>query len=331
MASTDWKETVPEGEATRFAAYSQQLHALQMKHAASGTAARALHAKGHSGVRATLAIHADVPAHAKHGVFAEARTFDARVRWSNGSGKRQSDKAGDVRGIAVKLLGVPGKKILPGLEDATTQDFLAIQSSSTPFRTADEFMAFVRAAESPASLPFRLLGALGLFRTFQVLGALARTAGKPVASLAGTTFYSALPIRIGPHAARIAFAPCQAKDAALPDGRGRDYLAEDLRARLSRGELAYDLRLQFFESEATTPIEDASVDWSTPYVAVGRLTIPSQDLASDEGKALAAAVEAMSFDPWHALVEHTPLGGMMRARKVAYFSSTKERGASKEP
>jgi hypothetical protein len=30
-------------------------------------------------------------------------------------------------------------------------------------------------------------------------------------------------------------------------------------------------------------------------------------------------------------VEHRPLGGMMRARKHAYFASTKGRGAAAEP
>ena len=329
MASTDWKETVPAGEAERFTAYASDLHALQKKHAGGGKPARALHAKGHTGAHATLEIFGDLPLHARHGVFAAAHTFDARVRWSNGAGLRQSDKSADVRGMAVKLLGVPGKKALEGAA-ATTQDFLAIQSSATPFRTADEFIAFVKAAETPAWLPFKLIGSIGLVRTFQVLGRLAGTAGKPVASLAGTTYYSALPIRVGPHAARFAFVPRQAKDAAVPSERGPDYLAEELRVRLKAG-IAYDLQLQFFESEARTPIEDSSVDWTTPYVDVGRLTIPAQDPTSAEGKALAAEVEAMSFDPWHALVEHTPLGGMMRARKAAYFQSTKERGASAEP
>ena len=56
-----------------------------------------------------------------------------------------------------------------------------------------------------------------------------------------------------------------------------------------------------------------------------------QDLAREEAKQLAAQIEKMSFDPWHALVEHTPLGGMMRSRKEAYFLSTKERGAAPEP
>ena len=54
-----------------------------------------------------------------------------------------------MRGIAVKLLGVPGKKVIPGMENATTQDFLLIRTSSTPFRSADEFVPFVMAIASP--------------------------------------------------------------------------------------------------------------------------------------------------------------------------------------
>jgi len=39
----------------------------------------------------------------------------------------------------------------------------------------------------------------------------------------------------------------------------------------------------------------------------------------------------VSFDPWHALEEHRPLGGMMRARKYAYFAAGKNREVSAEP
>lgn len=38
----------------------------------------------------------------------------------------------------------------------------------------------------------------------------------------------------------------------------------------------------------------------------------------------------MSFDPWHALVEHRPLGSIMRARNAAYRVSTAARKATSE-
>ena len=97
-------------------------------------------------------------------------------------------------------------------------------------------------------------------------------------------------------------------------------------ARLRQQDLVWDLQLQPFVDEASTPIEDASVDWPTPYTTVARLTLPRQDPAADP--ALAEQVEAAVFDPWQALAAHRPLGDVMRARKVVYFESQKGRGAA---
>jgi hypothetical protein len=90
-----------------------------------------------------------------------------------------------------------------------------------------------------------------------------------------------------------------------------------MRERLAVGSLAYDLELQFFVDEATTPIEDASVAWpeaETPIVTVARLVLPQQGV-----DAAAAEAEAARFDPWSGLLAHRPLGEIMRARKAAYF------------
>ena len=76
---------------------------------------------------------------------------------------------------------------------------------------------------------------------------------------------------------------------------------------------------------------DASVDWDAPWLTVGRLTLPVQDVSSDSGRRVTELIEKMSFDPWHALVELRPLGNMMRARNPAYRLSTQERKAAPEP
>jgi hypothetical protein len=86
--------------------------------------------------------------------------------------------------------------------------------------------------------------------------------------------------------------------------------------------------------EGRTPIEDGSRDWSeadAPFVSVARLSLPRQEPASPRGRRIAAFVEKLSFDPWHAGVDFRPLGNMMRARSHAYRLSTAERGASPEP
>ena len=79
--------------------------------------------------------------------------------------------------------------------------------------------------------------------------------------------------------------------------------------------------------DVPTPIEDASVDWPSPYATVATLTLPQQDTASADGQALLKQVDESVFDPWQALAAHRPLGDVQRARKVVYFVSQKGRSA----
>jgi len=224
------------------------------------------------------------------------------------------------------VFGVAGKKLLG---DATTQDFLAILASATPFKTPDEFVAVVWAIRNRALALPRLIGALGPIRPFQLLPKLVAGMKGAPASLAMKRFYSAVPIQCGPHAVRFSFTPVDATTSSLVETR--DFFTDDLVTRLKAGPIAYEMSLQFFVDEATTPIENASVDWSSPYVDVGKLVIAKQDATSERGKRLGERGDKLAFDPWHALVEHKPLGAMMRARKVAYFASETQRGATPEP
>jgi hypothetical protein len=104
-----------------------------------------------------------------------------------------------------------------------------------------------------------------------------------------------------------------------------------MRRRVAREALEYELQLQFFVDEENTPIEDASVDWPedvAPYLTVGRLTIPVQSLDGEAGARLQAEVESGTFDPWGGLMAHRPLGDVMRARKVTYYHSQRNRKAA---
>ena len=335
MASTDWKENIPAGEAEKLEALASALHALQVKRAAGKPADRALHAKANAGLSAELRVAKDVPERLRVGIFgAQGTTYRAYVRYSNGSGTRGHDKKADVRGIAVKLLGVPGKKLIPGMEGATTQDMLLIRSPSTPTRTAAEFIALVEAAESPALLPILLAAKVGPVRAFKILAAALPGLKAPQLPLASTTFFSALPIKWGEHAVKLVLSPHDSAPAVLPKRGSPTGLGDELAARLGQGPVAYDLGVQLFVDEATTPIEDPSVAWTTeasPPQKVAELVIDSQDPSTDAGRKLTAYVDTLSFDPWHAPVEFRPLGELMRARNAAYRMSTMERKAAAEP
>ncbi len=333
--ATDWKEQIPADETERFERHAAVLAALQQRigeRARDKVVHRALHAKSNLGVEAEFEVLATVPQDARIGLFATPRTYPAFVRFSNGAARHQPDPKPDVRGLAVKILGVDGKKLIPGLEDATTQDFLAIRTSSIPMRDADEFISLVKAAQTPALLPFRLIRDLGFRRALKLIKDLVASMKLPLSTLASTSYYSALPIKYGPYAVRFAFV---AQDAPIPS-RGDDptYIGDQLAARLRERPVIYDFRIQFYQDETRTPIEDASVEWSetvAPYVTVARLTLPVQDPRSPRGQKIGELVERFAFDPWHARDDLRPLGNMMRARNHAYRLSTHARGAIAEP
>jgi hypothetical protein len=332
--STDWQEKIEPDESVRFERYAEELHVLQRRRARGGPAARALHAKGVHGLEGSFTVLPDLPEHAKVAFFAEPATYPAYVRFSNGSGAIQSDKKPDVRGVAIKLIGVAGKKIIPGMEDASTQDFLLIRTPATPFRNADEFVEVLLASLSPASGLFKVAAKYGAGRLFSILSAATRSIRAPMASLATTSYYSAAAIQFGSYAARYALVPHTKPEPKSSGPRSADYLREDLSARLRQRPVYYDFQVQFFVDETRTPIEDMSVEWKdadAPFVTLARLCLAKQDPDSPRGGKVAEFVEGLSFDPWHALRELRPLGNIMRARNVAYRSSTQERGASPEP
>lgn len=329
---TDWKEQILPDEAERFERLAVELRDTPKR--APGEKLRALHAKGVAGVRAELTVRDDVPAPARVGIFAQPGTYRTYVRFSNGAAVPQPDSKPDVRGLAVKVLGVPGTKIIPGLEAATTQDFLSIRDQYAPFQSPDEFVWVARAAQNPLTFLPRALFHLGPARALHLIKELKTKLSVPYPSAAVSTFHSALAIRFGDHAVRFSFAAEESAAPGAPTGTSATYVHDDLRERLLRGAIHYQFRVQFYVGEEQTPIENTGVEWKasdSPFVSIARLTIPQQDLDSEAGRRLADYVESLSFDPWHAPVEFRPLGALMRARNAAYRVSGKRRGAQPEP
>ncbi len=330
IPSTEWQERVADDETARFDKLAATLADLQKKRAERHPMGRALHYKSHGGVLATFAVQGDLPAWAQVGIFGQPGTFPAYVRFSSGSGSRQPDTEPDVRGIAVKLVGVPGEKIIH--PDATTQDFLAILSPAVPFATPEEFVGLVSAVSGNKLLALpRLLGLFRL-RLGSVLGKLKAGLDTRVDTMAGATYYSALPIRWGDYAVKYSFEPVAGPPGATIDTA--DGYRDDLQSHLQSRGLTFDLRIQGFVDETKTPIEDSTVEWlaaDAPWVTVARLEIPAQTLSADESEGLGAFIASLVFDTWHAPEAFRPLGAMQRARNHAYRDSSITRGAAPEP
>jgi hypothetical protein len=332
--STRWAEIINEGEVEKLEKYAESIHAIQKKNAAKGSAqGRALHHKGLLGVKAEFKVLDTLPDYAKVGIFATPETYQAYVRFSNGGATSGDDRKADQRGIAAKVLQVPGKKLIPGLENAPTQDFLMIRDAALPFKNADEFAPFVTLITTRLGI-FKILLKVGLFRTLAIIKRVKNAPKIPMVSLATIQYFSAAPIQFGAYAAHYSIKPRAMDEPGTQPGQTPNYLGEELAGRLKTGTVIYDFGVQFFIDENRTPIEDASVVWKedlATFVALARLTLIQQDPDSASGQKLREFIEKLSFDPWHAPAEFRPLGNMMRARRAAYKVSVQERHALPEP
>ena len=87
-----------------------------------GHAVRTSHAKSHGLLKGELRVLEGLPPELRQGLFAEPRGYPALVRLSNVPGEILEDSVSTQRGMAIKILEVPGER-LPG-HDAPTQDFV---------------------------------------------------------------------------------------------------------------------------------------------------------------------------------------------------------------
>lgn len=318
--STTWQERIPPDEDAHLQRVAKVIAGLQRNRSAKFGAGRTLHRKQLLATTGTLEVLDGLPEHARHGLFATPGAHRVLARFSNGGPDVQADRVPDIRGFALKVFDVAGPAALGGTTDH--QDFLMINQDRLPTRDSREFVDFMEAM-TRGQVP-------GLFHLFQkhgLGGGLARVRelfaalGKKFNGFAAERFNTAAPLCCGPYAVKVRLKPV---GNPPPTTRSKD-IAADLRERLATAPVHWDMELQFFVDEATTPIEDAATVWpdaETPIVTVARLTLKA---ASDEAARLA---EAGKFDPWGALAAHRPLGEVMRARKAAYFASQQGRGAA---
>jgi hypothetical protein len=321
--STDWHEHIAPDEAQRFADYGRQFAELQARKSQKYGNGRALHRKQLTAAKGSLQVLAGLPAFAGQGLFAAPGQYDVWVRLSNGGMDHASDRKPDIRGFSLRVLGVQGDAALGG--PCKSQDFALINQEKFAFPKSDEFVDFVVAASHGGGALLKFMAKRnGLLGSVKRLAQTAKTFGAPFGGFAAQPMFSAAPLANGPYAVRVRLVPAVANGA--PVQGAQDDWAGEFAGRLKARDLQWDLQLQPYVSEALTPIEDASVNWPTPYTTVARLTLPMQDPAADP--AFAQQVEAAVFDPWQALAAHRPLGDVMRARKVVYFASQQGRGAA---
>lgn len=307
MASRDWVETIGPDEADKFARQADAVRAAHRLTTARHGRARFLHRHAVLGARARLDLRDDIPAEARFGAFANPGSYEALVRLSNGSFDVQANTKPDIRGFALRILGLSGPGALGGIADH--QDFLLINHDRFAANDSDSFVEFATlAAGGELKALWTLFRRHGMAGLMSRLADLRATLGKPFRGYAAETFNTVVPHAVGPYAAKVLVVP---ETPAEMDGRDPGL---DIVRRLAAGPVSYTLELQFYTDPVSTPIEDHRAVWTSPAVPVARLTLLSP-----------ADLESLAFDPWGGLEAHRPLGEIMRARKGAYFASQKGR------
>src|SRR5438874_12813392 len=87
-------------------------------------ARRDAHAFDTGCVRAIFRVDRTLDARLSQGAFVPGREYPAWVRFSNGNFIRTSPRSPDARGMAIKLMGVTGPKLVD--DEKNTQDFILI-------------------------------------------------------------------------------------------------------------------------------------------------------------------------------------------------------------
>ena len=273
--------------------------------------------KTHGIVRAEFIVHDNLPTELRHGIFAQPKTYRAWVRFS-GPGPYITPDIDDVgfMSISIKLMGVPGPKLME--DEKFTQDMFGV---STPtFVTPDVIANAQLQIESVKNAS--LFYFLNLHR-HHVLDLIMQSLWiKTQSSPFEAPYFSCVPYLLGEgQAMQYSVWPKSTRRTPIPRLPFRppdDYLRDAMIASLSQEDVELDIRLQLQTDPHLMPLENNAVYWSeklSPRVSAATLRIPKQTFAS------AAQLEfarQLTYNPWHCIAEHRPLGNQSRARRRMY-------------
>ena len=293
--------------------FTKQMHLLWK----SGAFERGGNTKTHGIVRGEFIVHQNLPPALRHGIYAEPKTYRAWVRFS-GPGPYITPDIEDVgfMSISIKLMGVPGPKLMD--DEKFTQDMFGVSTPTfvTPDTKANAQLQIesVKNAQIFYFLNFRRPHVLDLIMQSLWI----KTQSSPFEA----PYFSCVPYLLGEgQAMQYSIWPKSRRKTRIPRLPFRppdDYLREAMIASLAKGDVELDVRLQLQTDPHLMPIENNAVLWPerlSPRVSAATLRLPRQKFDSPSQMEFA---KRLSYNPWHCLPEHRPLGNQSRARHRMY-------------
>jgi hypothetical protein len=286
-------------------------------------ALRDAHAKETGCVRATFRVDPDLNSDLHLGIFVPQKEYNAWIRFSNGNSELLSDRWPDARGMAIKLMDVPGPKLLN--DETLTQDFIM---ANNPIFFVDDLKRYTDTLLTfHSGGPIRQYLAAFRLRWREALLAL-KVNFTLISNPLLSPYWSMTPYRLGAdsgpkYAIKFLVKP-RLSDDPRRAGKWPRLLAfsfslkDEISRVLSDHSVCFDFYIQRCVGQRT-PIEDSTVEWEESVAKpehVAEVTIPVQDVVSALRDQFC---ENLSFNPWHCLSEHKPLGAVNRVRRRVYL------------
>ena len=275
--------------------------------------------KTHGIVRAEFIVHDDIPPQFRHGIYAQPQSVRAWVRFS-GPGPYITPDIDDVgfMSISIKLMGIPGPKLMD--QEQHTLDMFGVSTPTfvTPDTKANAQLqlASVKNAQIFYFLNLRNSHILDMI----MQGLWTKTQTSPLEA----PYFSCVPYLLGEgQAMQYSIWPTtktRTRIPRLPLRPPDDYLRDAMVSTLADQDVELDIRLQLQTDPHLMPIENNAVLWPerlSPRVSVATLRIPRQTFDSPAQLAFA---RQLSYNPWHTIAEHRPLGNQSRARRRMYLA-----------
>ena len=316
--SDDVEQLLPDEDAVVDETVRTMRHTMEqtfekLRHQTSGT-----HAKSHGIVTGSLEVAAGLPSELAQGLFAAPATYEAVVRYASEPGAVEPDTVQRARGLALKVLDVPGDKLRDGW---TSQDFLFNTWSTIPQGDAATYLNAIRARDEHFDHYLATTAATLAGHPSPQESQFDRT---PNHHPVGYRYYSQGAFRHGDFFGKYALVPVSEAAVAAADREVDRHdppgiLRDLVREFYADQGATYALQVQLCTDQKRMPVEDASEPWDeevSPYRTVATLTLPVQESFSPARRTYAEDV--LSWRPWYGLVAHRPLGSINRVRDRVY-------------
>jgi hypothetical protein len=319
----------------------------------TGRAVRGAHAKAIGVVRAEVEILGDVPAPYAQGIYANAGRHDALIRFSSASNHLGRDALlGPVLGFAMKIFDIDGTKLVDEEPDGTTFDYVLKNNPTFIANTAKHYLFIQEIGDhvgdylARGKAGFRdllndyLTGKGTLEQddwAWEELFAFVKTATQtPVRNPLLSAYWTMASVRHGDYIAKVRVAPADENTAnsihhELDLSTGPDVYGPVLEEELRAHAFDFDLQVQLCADLEAMPVNDSTVEWPeklSPFVTVGRVHLPSQDISGPEVRERG---DALAFNQWRVTADHRPMGEIMDVRRVYTASAKIRRALNNQP